>query len=151
MAPSHTWTFSIPHGLRLMVEHDPSLHPKIYALFFKPYQLPHPVRFEDLGLIVKFGSHISTTEAINLWAMRRVFQDIIPVPEVYGWRVLEQNGKTIVFIYMELIQGPTLEQQWPELSVIDKHTICSDLRDKVSCLRTLQDSELPQVIDKPSR
>lgn len=125
--------------------------PEDLRALFKPYQLPHPVRFEDLGLIVKFGSHISTTEAINLWAMRRVFQDIIPVPEVYGWRVLEQNGKTIVFIYMELIQGPTLEQQWSELSVIDKHTICSDLRDKVSCLRTLQDSELPQVIGKPSR
>ncbi|KAF2793231.1 hypothetical protein K505DRAFT_385865 [Melanomma pulvis-pyrius CBS 109.77] len=94
-----------------------------------PHQLPRPVRFEDLGLVVKFGSHISITEAINLWAIRRVFQDVIPVPEVYGCRVLEQEGKIReVFIYMQLVQGPTLEQQWPVLSATDKHTICSDLR-----------------------
>jgi hypothetical protein len=119
---------------------------------FKPHQLPRPVRFEDLGLIVKFGSHISITEAINLWAIRRVFQDVIPVPEVYGWRVSEQEGTVReVFIYMQLVQGPTLEQQWPELSATDKQTICSDLRAKVSCLRSLRDSESQQVIGKPFR
>jgi hypothetical protein len=131
------------------IRHFPT--PEHLRALFKPHQLPYPVRFEDLGLIVKFGSHISTTEAINLWAMRRVFQDIIPVPEVYGWRVLEQDGKTEVFIYMQLIQGPTLQQQWPELSATDKQTICSDLRAKMSCLRSLQDSELQQVIGKPLR
>jgi hypothetical protein len=110
------------------------------------------VKFEDLGLIVKFGLHISTTEVINLWAIRRVFQDVIPVPEVYGWRVIEQEGKSSeVFIYMQLVQGPTLEQQWPKLSATDKHMICTDLRDKVSCLRSLQDSESQQVIGKPFR
>ncbi|KAF1979164.1 phosphotransferase family protein [Bimuria novae-zelandiae CBS 107.79] len=114
---------------------------------FKPHQLPRPVRFEDLGLIVKFGSHVSIMEAVNLWAIRRVFQDVIPVPEVYGWRVLEQEGKIReVYIYMQLVQGPTLEQQWPELSATDKQTICSDLRAKVSCLRSLRDSESQQVI-----
>lgn len=62
------------------------------------------MRFEDLGLIVKFGLHVSVTEAINLWAIRRVFQNVILVPEVYGWRVLEQEGKSReVFIYMQLV------------------------------------------------
>lgn len=125
--------------------------PEHLRSLFKPHQLPCPVRFEDLGLIVKFGSRVSTTEAINLWAMRRVFQDMLPVPEVYGWRVLEQDGKTEVFIYMQLIQGPTLQQQWPELSATDKQTICSDLRAKVSCLRTLRHSDLQQVIGRPSK
>ena len=163
---------------------------------FKPHQLPRSVIFEDLGLIVKFGScrivsigrdvgcsmlaneptqsyigptrgqaqvylrsthvhrsrnhnnksqknlvvviqpydrtrptnrsHISTTEAINLWTIRRVFQNALPVPEDYGWRVLEQEGETReVFIYMQLIQGPTLAQQWPKLSGTEEKKIVS--------------------------
>ncbi|KAH6615204.1 hypothetical protein C7974DRAFT_403479 [Boeremia exigua] len=112
----------------------------------KPHQLPYPVKFEDLGLVVKFGLHVSTTEAVNLWAIRRAFQDMLPVPEVYGWRVIEQDGKSEVFIYMQLIQGPTLQQQWSDMSAMDKHTICGDLRDKMSCLRSLRDSEVQQVI-----
>lgn len=124
--------------------------PEDLRSLFKPYELPRPVRFEELGLIVKFGSHVSITEAINLWAIRRIFQDAIPVPKVYGWRVFEPEGQTRkVFIYMQLVQGPTLEQQWPELSVTDKHAICSDLRAKVSCLCNLRDCESQQVIGKP--
>ncbi|PVH95055.1 phosphotransferase family protein [Periconia macrospinosa] len=114
---------------------------------FKPYQVPTPVKFEDLGLIVKFGSHVSVTEAINLWAIRRIFQNAIPVPEVYGWRVRERQGKSPeVYIYMQLVQGLRLDQQWPELSTTDKYAICSDLRAMVSRLRGLRDSELQQVI-----
>ncbi|KAF2023438.1 phosphotransferase family protein [Setomelanomma holmii] len=121
--------------------------PEELRSLFKPHQLPRPVKFEDLGLIVKFGSHISTTEAINLWTIRRVFQDALPVPEVYGWRVLKQEGETHeVFIYMQLVQGPTLAQQWPKLSSTEKENICSDLRAKVFCLRSLQDSESQQII-----
>ncbi|KAF1911620.1 phosphotransferase enzyme family protein [Ampelomyces quisqualis] len=121
--------------------------PEHLQTLFEPHEVPKPVRFEDLGLIVKFGSHITTTEAINLWAIRRVCQDTLPVPEIYGWRVLErQDGKDEVFIYMQLIQGPTLQQQWPELSATDKQAICNDLRAKVTCLRSLRDSESQQVI-----
>jgi hypothetical protein len=128
-------------------QHFPT--PEHLRSLFKPHQLPHPVKFEELDLIVKFGSHISITEAINLWAIRRVFEHIIPVPEVYGWRVFEQEGKTReVFVYMQLVQGPTLEQQWPELSATDKQTICSDLRANLSRLRSLRDSESQQVIGK---
>lgn len=126
--------------------------PEELRSLFKPHQLPRPVKFEDLGLIVKFGSHISTIEAINLWAIRRVFQDALPVPEVYGWRVFQQEGEPReVFIYMQLVQGPTLAQQWPKLPSTEKEKICSDLRAKVFCLRSLQDSEPQQIIGKPSR
>jgi hypothetical protein len=126
--------------------------PEELRSLFKPHQLPRPVKFEDLGLIVKFGSHISTTEAINLWAIRRVFQDAVPVPEVYGWRVLEQEGETReVFIYMQLVQGPTLAQQWPKMSTTEKANICSDLRAKILYLRSLRDNEPQQIIGKPFR
>ncbi|KAF1919854.1 hypothetical protein BDU57DRAFT_513160 [Ampelomyces quisqualis] len=40
--------------------------PEKLRSLFEPCDLPCLVKFEDLGLIVKFGSHISTTEAINL-------------------------------------------------------------------------------------
>ncbi|EUC40612.1 hypothetical protein COCMIDRAFT_41082 [Bipolaris oryzae ATCC 44560] len=105
------------------------------------------VKFEDLSLAVKFGRHVTTTEAINIWVVRRMFQEAVPVPELYGWRVLEQEGKgRYVFIYMQLIQGPTLLERWPELSCADKQAICTDLRAMVSSLRSLQDSELQQMI-----
>jgi hypothetical protein len=123
--------------------------PEHVRSFSKPDQLTHPVRFEDLGLIVKFGPDVSTSEAINLWAIRRAFQGLVPMPEVYGWRVLELEGKNPeVFIYMQLMQGSTLEQRWPTLSFTEKQTICSDLHAMVSCFRGLRDNESEHVIGK---
>ncbi|KAF2873990.1 phosphotransferase family protein [Massariosphaeria phaeospora] len=107
----------------------------------------YPVRFEDLGLVVKFGSHISVLEAISLWAVRRVFRDRVPVPEVYAWRVVERKGRTPeVFIYMQLVQGPTLQQRWASLDGAEKLSISSELRDMVDCFRGLRDGEAEQVI-----
>ena len=74
------------------------------ALPEKPRTHPDPVRFEELGHIVKFGPRVTTEEAPCLWATRRVLYGILPVPEVYGWRV---NGHE-VSIYLELIHGKTL-------------------------------------------
>ncbi|CAE7030240.1 hypothetical protein PTNB73_05562 [Pyrenophora teres f. teres] len=96
--------------------------PEHVRSFSMPPVCPHVVRFEDLGLIVKFGRVVSILEAINAWAVRRVFQDLVPIPEVYGWRVVKREEETCngkireVFIYMQLVQGPTLKQQWPTLS-----------------------------------
>ena len=68
-----------------------------------------PVRFEALVLIVKFGHDPEATiaEGQCLWALRRVLPHL-PVPEIYGWN---QDGDN-VFLYMELINGVTLEEQW---------------------------------------
>lgn len=122
--------------------------PEHVRSFSKPHQPTRPMRFEDLGLIVKFGPDISISEAINLWAIRRVFQSLVPIPEVYGWRVLELEGKPPeVFIYMQLIQGPTLDKRWPTLSFTEKQMICNDLLAMVSCFRGLRD-ESEHVIGK---
>lgn len=51
--------------------------PEPLQSLFNSIELPHPVRFESLGLIVKSGSHVSVTEAIHLWAMHKLFQDVI--------------------------------------------------------------------------
>ena len=48
---------------------------------------PPPVKFEKLDLLVKFGPHVSVSEAQCLWMIRRTFGNRIPVPEVYAWRV----------------------------------------------------------------
>jgi hypothetical protein len=72
----------------------------------------NPVRFEHLDLIFKFGSHVTTLEALNLWVVKRICKDKVPVPEVFGWRI-DDNGH--VFIYMELIKGPTLLESWNSL------------------------------------
>ncbi len=56
---------------------------------------PLPVKFEQLGLVVKFGPRVTTAEAQCLWIIRHTLRDKVPVPEVYGWRV---DGRE-VFVY----------------------------------------------------
>jgi len=96
------------------------------------------VRFEDLKLVVKYGSQITIAEALCLWAIRRVLPNQVPVPEVYSW--CEDGGE--FFIYMELIQGETLENKWPSLSKPERIDVCGQLRVMLSELRSLkQDPE----------
>lgn len=57
---------------------------------------PPPVRFEELGLIVKFGPWVLIDEAQCIWALKKSVQDEVPVPELYGWRL--DAGQ--VFLYM---------------------------------------------------
>lgn len=96
------------------------------------------VRFEDLKLVVKYGSEITIAEALCLWAIRRLLPDQVPLPEVYGW--CEDGGE--FFIYMELIQGETLENKWESLSKPKRIDLCGQLRVILSELRSLkQDPE----------
>ncbi|KAF1996786.1 phosphotransferase enzyme family protein [Amniculicola lignicola CBS 123094] len=109
-----------------------------------------PAKFENLGLIVKFGRQISTQEAINLWAIRKVIQNQTLVPEVYGWRVVQNGEFPEVFIYMQLVQGPTLAEQWDSMLVHDKQTVCNDLHVFVSRYREFRQNESAQVIGSVS-
>lgn len=95
---------------------------------------PTPVKYEELSLLVKFGPHVTTVEALNLWTVKKVFGDDIPVPEVFGWRV-DDDGYT--FIYMELIRGPTLEECWDSLDVIERRAIKDQLSQVMGKLRQL--------------
>lgn len=107
------------------------------------------VRFEELGIVVKSGSHIHVTEAINLWAVRKFCGDSVPVPEVYAWRVLEREDQSNeVFIYMQLMPGPTLEERWATLLDTEKRNISHELRDMVSCFRTLRVEGAEQFIGR---
>ncbi|KAE8408875.1 phosphotransferase enzyme family protein [Aspergillus pseudonomiae] len=75
---------------------------------------PRPVTFSDLS---------------------RTFQESVPVPEVVGWRIDQENN---VFIYMELISGQTLLDCWDELSILDKNTLCDQLYQIIGDLRQLE-------------
>ncbi|KAB8270708.1 hypothetical protein BDV30DRAFT_250490 [Aspergillus minisclerotigenes] len=68
---------------------------------------PTPIKFRNLDLIVKFGLYVTVVEALNLWMVKKVFHDKVPVPELSGWRVDDEG---YVFIYMEPIEGPTLDE-----------------------------------------
>lgn len=103
---------------------------------------PPPVKFEELGLLVKFGSRVTAAEAQCLWMIRKEFQDEVPVPDVYGWRI--DGNET--FIYMELIRGDTLRDRWDSLSVSDKTDVCHRLRQVTTSLRRLdQDPDHPII------
>ncbi|OBT60385.1 hypothetical protein VE03_10145 [Pseudogymnoascus sp. 23342-1-I1] len=94
---------------------------------------PPPVLFPSLGLIVKYGTEISIAEGQCLWEIRHTLS-YVPVPEVYGW--CQDNAE--VFIYMELVDGVTLEEAWPDLDVEEKLDICNQLRPMLQDLRGLQ-------------
>ncbi|KFY82293.1 hypothetical protein V500_10650 [Pseudogymnoascus sp. VKM F-4518 (FW-2643)] len=94
---------------------------------------PPPVLIPSLNLIVKYGSEITVAEGQCLWAIRHTLSSI-PVPEVYGWR--RDNDE--MFIYMELVDGITLEQAWPDLDLEEKLDICNQLRPMLEDLRGLQ-------------
>lgn len=93
---------------------------------------PPPVKFERLDLLVKYGPHVSTSEAQCLWMVRRTFGGRIPVPEVYGWR---RDGQE-VFIYMQLVRGLTLKDRWDSLPLSDRMSICRDLKSMLTALRS---------------
>lgn len=87
------------------------------------------------NLLVKFNGEVNQmAEAQTLWAVRHYFKGAIPVPEVYGWR---QDARGTVFIYMEYVQGRTLEECWPTATDKEKEGIAEELKRHIDMLRTL--------------
>jgi hypothetical protein len=101
------------------------------------HRSPRPVRFETLGLIVKFGRwpRVTIAEGQCLWALRQVLPQV-PVPEIYGWT--EDSG--YVFLFMELVPGVTLEERWESLRRAERISVCEQLRVLLSELRKVQRS-----------
>jgi Mn2+-dependent serine/threonine protein kinase len=95
---------------------------------------PPPMRFPEMRLLVKYGRLINVGEGQCLWIIRQFLQDSVPVPEIYGWIV--DGDET--FIYMELLDGNTLQERWTSLSNVDRARLCGELRDMVSSLRRLE-------------
>ncbi|KAJ5562878.1 hypothetical protein N7535_002676 [Penicillium sp. DV-2018c] len=104
---------------------------------------PQPVIFEDSGVFVKFGPYVTTAEGQCLRMLKQAFGDELPVPEIYGWRVDEEN---YVFLYMEIIQGQTLLDSWDELDSLEKSSLCNQLCQMINCLRQLEQDPSDQYI-----
>ncbi|TWU71226.1 hypothetical protein ED733_001117 [Metarhizium rileyi] len=94
---------------------------------------PPPVRMPSLGLLVKYGADVTVLEAKTQMMIREKLRGQVPVPEVFGWIV----DKGQVFIYMQLIQGVTLEEQWHNLDEAGKRSVCSQLQTIVASWRSL--------------
>ena len=82
-----------------------------------------------MGLLVKYGKHITNAEAQCLWAIKHHLPEV-PVLDVYGWC---RDGKDM-FIYMEFILGVTLEERWNSLNEEEKHSVSEQLRQMVQAL-----------------
>jgi hypothetical protein len=95
---------------------------------------PPPSIFRDLGVLVKFGSSVTTAEAQCLWLINKHLKDEVYVPEVYGWRI-ESNE---VFIYMQHVEGVDLCDRWDEFGDAEKNAVCGQLRIMMSALRRLK-------------
>ncbi|CDO77622.1 hypothetical protein BN946_scf184946.g15 [Trametes cinnabarina] len=95
---------------------------------------PPPVTFKSLNLLVKYGTEITIAEGQCLWAIRQLLKESIPVPEVYGW----QTEGDMVFIFMELMHGVTLEERYPSLSPEEKSSIAHQLKVVTTALRSLK-------------
>ncbi|KAF8598105.1 kinase-like protein [Ceratobasidium sp. AG-I] len=95
---------------------------------------PPPVHFPSLGLTVKYGRNVAISEGQCLWAIRNLLGNDVPVPEVYGWT----TDCGLVYVYMEHIEGETLEAQWDYLSEVDKVDVCRQLHTMLAHLRRLK-------------
>ena len=80
------------------------------------------VRYENLGLTVKFGRvpEVTVAEGQCPWVLRHASTEV-PVPEVYGWT--HDNGQ--VFIFMDFVQGATLQRRREFLDRADRTGICT--------------------------
>ncbi|KAI0165249.1 hypothetical protein GGR52DRAFT_101769 [Hypoxylon sp. FL1284] len=100
---------------------------------------PPPILFKELGLVVKYGSFLTIAEAQCLWYFNRYMKDVVPTPELFGW--CRDEGET--FIYMDFVEGDTLEEAWPSLTPGDQDIICGELRRCVDAWSSLRQETEP--------
>ncbi|KAH8433372.1 uncharacterized protein LDX57_011006 [Aspergillus melleus] len=124
-----------PSEIRALSKNDKSAQPK-------------PIFIEDLNLVVKFGPFVTAVEALNLWMVRHIFHDKVPVPDVFGWRIDDRGSG---FIYMELIPGPTIHDCYDTLTDGQKQTICDQLREVLKTLRQLRQDPEDQFVGSINR
>jgi hypothetical protein len=103
---------------------------------------PPPVRFPSLGLLVKYGTEVTIAEAQCLIFIRRTLSQTVPVPKVFGW--CKDNNQT--FIYMELVDGITLEKSWETMVEDDRLAICQQLRHMIDAWRSLKNGCAPPFV-----
>ncbi len=94
---------------------------------------PTPARLPSLGLIVKYGAGVTIHEAKTQIMLREKLSGQVPIPEVFGWTT--EGGQ--VFIYMQLMDGETLQARWHLLDEEERISLCAQLKSMVDCWRRL--------------
>jgi len=97
-----------------------------------------------MGLLVKYGTEVTIDEGQCLLFVRRALSQTVRVPEVYKW--CRDDGQ--VFIYMELINGVTLDKSWEKLIEDDRLAICQQLRHVIDAWRSLKRDSTSAFIGK---
>jgi hypothetical protein len=103
-----------------------------------------PVIFPSLGLLVKYGTEITLAEGQCLLFIRNTLSKVVLVPEVYRWCKDDDQ----VFIYMELVDGMTLEKSWDTMIERAKTSVCQQLHDMVGALRGVKQDFWPPFVGK---
>lgn len=94
---------------------------------------PPPVVFDSLGLLVKCGKRrVEIAEGQCLWALNHFLPEV-PVPEIYGW----MTEGDYVLLYMEFVNGVTVEKRWPSMTDDKKAGFWKVLRAVFDNLRRL--------------
>ena len=104
---------------------------------------PDRVKFPERGLLVKRGSDVTIAEGQCLWALKRLLPEV-PVPEIYGWA----TEGDYVLLYMELIDGVTVEKRWPLMTENEKTGFWKGVRAVVDSLRNLSQESNDHFIGK---
>src|SRR5882762_5365310 len=139
---------------RFFTWHNALSSPSAVRLAANPRNLSHLqdpnkasiVHFPSLQLTVKYSRYTTIAEGQCLWAIRQVLHDVVPVPEVYGWCL---DGKSM-FIYMQLVEGSTLEERWETLSTDERVDICGQLSHMVKAMRSLEQCPMDQFVGEYS-
>jgi aminoglycoside phosphotransferase (APT) family kinase protein len=97
-----------------------------------------------MKLVVKYGPSLSIAEGQCLWAIQKSIGQEVPVPEVYDWC----RHRNDVFIYMQLVEGQTLEDAWDTLAENDRTQIHQQLRHILTSLRSLRQASHESFLGK---
>ncbi|KAK4098466.1 kinase-like protein [Parathielavia hyrcaniae] len=87
-----------------------------------------------LGLVVKHGLLVTRAELDAQLYAYHALQNRVPAPEVVGWT--EDDGQG--FLYMELINAPTLSARWSSLAELERRALCTELKEMVRAWRGLE-------------
>jgi hypothetical protein len=94
---------------------------------------PDPVRYPELGLIVKWGEDVTIAEGQCIWYMSHHRTGSVPVPRIFGWK---RDGQQ-TFLYLELVSGDTLASRWSDMTAAEKTAISEQLGGIVRSWRRL--------------
>lgn len=100
------------------------------------------VQFPEHPLIIKYGLEgvMPVFEGQTLWLLSYV--PSMRVPKIYGW--CEDGGER--FIYMEQIEGVTVQERWPSLSTPEKLSVAEQLNTMIASMRCLRQAPGNQYI-----